>query len=326
MLRKAALAAVVAAATLAGPARAAEWPVRPIRVVVPIAPGSVTDVIMRKAAEQLGPKLGQPLLIENRGGAAGVLGGGECARSAPDGHTLCVVYHSTVSFNPLLFTKLPYDADRSFDPVTRLFFLTEGLIVSKRLGVNSVAELKTLAQAKPGALNFGTLGANSFPDLFRVWLNNQWNVRIVDVPYKGGGPVAIAVLADEVQLSKIGVGNFIGLSANGDLKVLAVSAPKRSSELPDVPTFEEAGLGGYPGFGWWGLMVPRGTPGDIVARLNEAFTTLFRDKAFNAFLEKQVVVSAPTTVEEFAAFLKEDRDSAAGLIRIANSRPVEFKE
>ena len=326
MIRKAALAATVAAALLPGLARAADWPTRPIRVIVGIAAGSVTDVIMRKAAEQLGPKLGQSLVIDNRGGAAGVIAGGECAKAAPDGYTICVVEHGTVSYDPFLFTKLPFDPDRSFDPVTRLFFLTEVLIASKQAGVSSVAELKAVAQAKPNALNFGTLGTNSFPDLFRIWLNNQWHVAIAGVAYKGGGPIALATLSNEVQLSKIGAGNVVGMAADGSVRILAVALPQRSPELPDVPTFAEAGLPGYPGVGWWGLVVPHGTPRDIVMRLNEAFGTLFRDEGFNGFLRQQVVVSSPTTPEEFASFLKQDREAAASLIRIANTKPDEFKE
>lgn len=326
MIRKAALAALMSAAFLASPARAADWPTRPIRVIVGIAAGSVTDVIMRKAAEQLGPKLGQPLVIDNRGGAAGVIAGGECAKAQPDGYTICVVEHGTVSYDPLLFTKLPFDPDRSFDPVTRLFFLTEVLVASKQAGVSTVAELKALVQAKPNALNFGTLGANSFPDLFRIWLNNQWRVSIAGVAYKGGGPIALATFSNEVQLSKIGAGNVIGMAADGGLKILAVALPQRSPELPDVPTFAEAGLPGYPGVGWWGAVVPHGTPRDIVLRMNEAFGALFRDEGFNQFLHKQVVVASTTTPEEFAAFLKQDREAAASLIRIANTKPEEFKE
>ena len=326
MFRRASLAALVAFAGLGGPARAADWPSRPIRVIVGIAAGSVTDVIMRKAADELGPKLGQALVIDNRGGAAGVLGGGECAHAAPDGYTICVVEHGTVSYNPLLFSRLPYDADHSFDPVTRLFFLTEGLVASKKLGVNSVAELKSVVQSKPDALNFGTLGADSFPDLFRIWLNNQWHASIAGVAYKGGGPIALATFSNEVQLTKIGVGNVIGMAETGDVKILAVAMPQRSPQLPDVPTFEEAGLGGYPGVGWWGLVVPHGTPGDVVQRLNQEFGTLLRDKGFDEFLQKQAVVPSPTTVPEFAAFLAEDRKAAASLIKIANTKPVEFKE
>ena len=127
-------------------------------------------------------------------------------------------------------------------------------------------------------------------------------------------------------MSKIGAGNVVGMAADGSAKILAVALPQRSPELPDVPTFEEAGLPGYPGVGWWGVVVPHGTPRDIVMRLNEAFGTLFRDQSFNQFLRQQVVVSSPDTPEEFAAFLKQDHEAAASLIRIANTKPAEFKE
>ena len=153
-------------------ARAQTYPDRPIRLIVSIAAGSVTDVIMRKAAAELSPRFGQQLVIENRGGASGILGAQTCAQSQPDGYTLCVIYHSTMSYNPLLFDKLPYNPDTDFAPVTRLFFLTEGLFVSTALGANSVNELKVLAQSKPGGLNYATLGEGSFPDLFMRWLNN----------------------------------------------------------------------------------------------------------------------------------------------------------
>src|SRR5688572_800865 len=146
-MRTLALALTCAAVSLwASPAPAQTYPERPIRVIVSIAAGSVTDVIMRAAANELQPRLKQTLVIENQGGAAGILGGQACARAAPDGYTLCVIYHSTMSYNPLLFTKLPYNADADFVPVTRLFFLTEGLFASTALGVNSVAELKAKAQ------------------------------------------------------------------------------------------------------------------------------------------------------------------------------------
>src|SRR5262249_16127978 len=161
--------------------------------------------IMRKAAAELSPRFGQQLIIENRGGASGILAAQSCAQSAADGYTLCVIYHSTMSYNPLLFDKLPYNAETDFVPVTRLFFLNQGLFVSTGLGVNSVAELKTLAQSKPDGLNYATLGEGSFPDLFMRWLNNQWGTKIVGVPYKGGGPAAQALAANEVQLTRFGI-------------------------------------------------------------------------------------------------------------------------
>jgi len=306
-------------------ANALTYPDRPIRMIVSIAAGSVTDVIMRAAANELQARLGQPLVVENRGGAAGILGGQACAQAAPDGYTICVIYHSTMSYNPLLFTKLPYNADTDFTPITRLFFLTEGLFVSSTLNVNSVAELKARAQADPAKLNYATLGEGSFPDLFLKWLNNQWGTRMVGIAYRGGGPAAQALAANDVQLTRFGVGNFIGLLEGGKVKALAVSSDKRSPLLPAVPTLAEAGLSGYPGQGWWGLAAPKGLPPEIVTRLNSAFAKLFAEPQFVAFLDKQAVVSAPTTPAEFVAFLKQDRQAAETLIKIANAKPEEYK-
>jgi tripartite-type tricarboxylate transporter receptor subunit TctC len=310
---------------LASAAHAQTWPDRPIRIIVSIAAGSVTDVIMRAAANELAPRLGQPLVIENRGGASGILGAQSCAQAAPDGYTFCTIYHSTTSYNPLLFDKLPYDADADFVPVTRLFMLTEGLFVTSALKVNSVAELKALAQGKPEALNFATLGDGSFPDLFRVWLNNQWGTRIVGVPYKGGGPAAQALLADEVQITRFGVGNFVGAIQSGRVKALAIHADKRSPLLPDVPTFVEAGLD-YPGQAWWGLAAPKGTRASVVEKINDEFSNLFKDPKFIAYLEKQSVVAAPTTPGEFSKFLKDDRQAAEGLIKVAKTPKADYRQ
>jgi tripartite-type tricarboxylate transporter receptor subunit TctC len=229
-----------------------------------------------------------------------------------------------MSFNPLLFDKLPYHPDDLL-PVTRLFFLTEGLFVSSELGVNSVAELKALAQAKPDKLNYATLGDGSYPDLFMRWLNNQWGTKIVGVPYKGGGPAAQALAANQVQVTRFGVGNFLGLIEAGKVKALAVSAAKRTPLLPNVPTFAEVGFGGYPGQGWWGLAAPKGTPPAIVNKVNAEFVKLFSDPKFIEFLNQQAVVAAPTTPAGFAAFLLEDRKAAETLVKIANSKREEYK-
>jgi tripartite-type tricarboxylate transporter receptor subunit TctC len=310
--------------TLPANATAQDYPNKPIRVIVSIAAGSVTDVIVRAAANDISPRLGQQLVIENKGGAAGILGGQTCATATPDGYNLCVIYHSTMSYNPLLFETLPYDPD-NITPITRLFFLTEGVFVSTSLGVNSVADLKGLAQAKPDALNFATLGDGSFPDLFLRWLNNQWNTKIVGVPYKGGGPAAQALAAGDVQLTRFGVGNFMGLIEAGKVKGLAVSSVKRSPILLEVPTFAEVGWGGYPGQGWWGLAAPKGTPPAIIAKINAEFVKTFKDSKFNEFLEKQFVVASPTSPSDFAEFLKDDRKAAEVLIKIANAPKSLYK-
>ena len=310
----------------AAAAQAQTYPSKPIRMIVSIAAGSVTDVIMRAAAAELQQRLGQPLVIENLGGASGIIAAKACAQAAADGATICIINHSQFSYNPLMFDRLPYDAGADMVPVARLFFLIEGVFVNPGLNVKSIAELKALAQAKPDALNYATLGDGSFPDLFRIWLNNQWGTKIVGIPYKGGGPAAQAVAANDVQLTRFGVGNFLGLVQGGKVKALAITAAKRSPLLPDVPTLDEAGLGGYPGRGWWGLAAPKGTPPAIVSRLNREFAGLFAEPKFVAFLDKQAVVSAPTTPEGFAAFLKEDRKAAEMLIKIANTKKMEYKQ
>jgi tripartite-type tricarboxylate transporter receptor subunit TctC len=324
-IAKFAIGIVAASLAWASCAQAQSYPSKPIKAIVSIAAGSVTDVIMRAAAPELHAQLGQPVIIENRGGAAGIHGGQTCAQSAPDGYTICIIYHSTLSFNPLIFAKLPYDAETDFVPVARMFFLTEGVFVSNALGVSSVAELKTKAQAAPGALNYATLGEGSYPDLFLRWLNNQWGTKIVGIPYKGGGPAAQALAANEVQLTRFGVGNFLGLVEGGKVKAVAVSAVKRSPLLPNVPTFAEVGWGNFPGQGWWGVAAPKGTPKDVVAKLNAAFVKVFSDPKFQAYLEKQAVVPAPTSAEEFVAFLKEDRKSAQALIDIAKLPRADYK-
>jgi tripartite-type tricarboxylate transporter receptor subunit TctC len=319
------IAALALVGACAAPAIAQTYPDKPIRMIVSIAAGSLTDVIMRAAANELSPRLGQPIVIENRGGAAGIPAGQACAQSAGDGHTICVVFHNQLSFNPVMFKSLPYDADKDLVLITRMFFLIESLAIHPSLNVKTVAELKALAQSKKQALNWGTLGAGSAPELFLKWINNQWGTEIVGIPYRGGGPMAQAVAANEIQVAGVGLGNFLGLAEGGKVKVIAVSAPKRSPLVPDVMTFTEAGLGGYPQRGWWGLAAPKGTPKPIVDRLNAEFVRLFKDPKFVAFLDKQAVVAAPTTPQEFADFVQEDRKHAAALLKLANAPVKEYK-
>ena len=305
-------------------ANAQHYPDKPIRMIVSIAAGSVTDVIMRAASKEVETKLGQPLVIENRGGAAGILGGQSCAQSPGDGYTLCVIYHSTMSYNPVMFDKLPYNPETDLVPVTRLFLLTEGLFINADLPAQTVADLRALAQSKPDGLNYATLGNGSFPDLFRIWLNNQWGTKIVGVPYKGGGPAAQALSSNEVQLTRFGIGNFRGAMDAGRVRVLAVTSEKRSPLLPDVPTYKEAGLD-YPGQGWWGLAVPKGTPIPIIDKIHAAFVAVFNDPKFIEYLDNQSVVSATTSPAGFIDFLKADRKAAEDLVKIANTPKTEYK-
>jgi tripartite-type tricarboxylate transporter receptor subunit TctC len=293
------------------------YPNKPIRMIVPIAAGSVTDVVLRAAGQQLSQTLGQQIIIDNRPGANGVIGAQACAAAPPDGYTICAVYHAIMSFNPYLLDKLPYDPARDFLPVTNLYFVTEALVAPRSLPVSSVEELRKYAVANPGTLNFATLGEGSLQELMIAWLNKEWSTTLVGIPYKGGGPIATAVMSGEIQLAQMGAGNFLGAIQSGQVKPLALSATRRSPLLPQVPTMSEAGLGGFPSRPWWGLVVPRGTPAPIVARLNAEFVRLFRDPKFLEFLDGHFVEPAAGTPDDFAVFLKADRENAAALIRLA---------
>jgi tripartite-type tricarboxylate transporter receptor subunit TctC len=297
------------------------YPAKPVRIIVPIAAGSVTDVVLRAATPMLSQRLGQPVIIDNRPGASGVVGAEACARAAADGYTICAVYHSIMSFNPYTLDKLPYDPGKDFAPVGRLFFVTEGLVVPAAFPAQNVAELKTYARLYPSGVNLGTLGEGSLQELFVAWLNHEWKTKIVGVPYKGGGPIANAVTAGEIQIAQMGLGNFIGLVQSGQLKAIAVSADKRLKALPNVQTNDEAGLGGFPARPWWGIAAPAGTPPPIVARLNADFNAVFRDPKMLELMDARYFEAAVTSPAEFATFLKIDRESAGILVRLASQAP-----
>jgi tripartite-type tricarboxylate transporter receptor subunit TctC len=175
--------------------------------------------------------------------------------------------------------------------------------------------MKAIATSKSRPLNFGTIGVGSYPEVFLGWLNGFWGVDITGVPYSGGGPVGIALLGGEVQVSAAALGNFIGQIQGGQLRALAVSSAKRSRLLPDVPTYAEAGLGTFQGHLWWGLFAPTGTSARIVGRLNNEFGQLFREPRFVEFLESQAAEPAVGTSEAFATFVKADQEWTAGLLR-----------
>lgn len=305
-----ALALVVATTA---PVRAQDYPNRSIRVIVSNAAGGVTDVLMRASAAELNQRLGQTLVIENRGGASGIPAADACAHAKPDGYTICLVNHGQLSINPLEFAKLPYDADTDFAPIAHLYFLVEALFVPSKLNINSIGELKAVVKARPGSFNYGTLGAGSFPDLFLQWLNHEWDSRIVGIPYRGGGPIAQAIVAGELQLAKMGVGNFLGPLEAKQVKALAVAAPVRSPLLPGVPTLDEVGLP-FPSFGWWGVAAPRGTPQPIIERLAAEFIRLGKEPKMIAIFDKNAVVPSGMGPAEFAAFLKADRERARKLL------------
>ena len=308
------LLAFVASVALSSFGHAQDYPNRPIKMIVPISVGSITDVAARLTAQELEARLGQPVVVINKPGAAMVLGGSECAKSDPDGYTLCVVSPDTMSFNPLTIPNLPYDPN-SFVPVIDMYHVVEGLMTPAEAHINTIEELHTKAAAEPGKLNWGTLGERTTTDAFRQWLGEHWNTQFVAIPYKGGSEITGALLENTVDGAKIGLGNMVSQLKEGKIKVLALSGSHRWPDFPNVPTFSEAGLGAYPaGPIYWGMVVPAGTPAPIVTRLHDALLGIFQGEKFKDFANQNFLEATAGSTADFVALLKKDRESAKVLV------------
>src|SRR3954470_1775912 len=300
---------------VAGLTAAQPYPARAVRMIVPLPPGATTDIVMRATVQELAPRLGQPVIVDNKPGGNWVIGAEACRAAAPDGYTVCVLNSDALVFNPHILSKLPYDPARDFSPITNLFFLFEGILVKAALPVNTIPELQAYARQNPGKVNFGTLGPGSSNDVFRQWLVNEWNVDVTGIPYKGGGNVVAALLAGEIDVTKIGMGNVVGQLNSGRLKMLAIQGTKRSKIVPAVPTLAEAGLGAYPLRVWWSLVAPAGTPEPAVRRLNAELVKLYREPKMAGYLDSQFVEVAVSSPQEFAAFLAAEQARAPETVK-----------
>ena len=296
---------------------AGNWPIKPIRLLHSIASGSLTDIVARAMGDELARRLGQPVVVENRPGGNMIIAAEACARAPGDGYTACILSVDALSSNPHTFERLPYNPDRDFKPVALLFYVQEALVAHAALPITSVSDLRSLAANRPGSLNMGTLGPDSSPDIFLAWLRDRWKTDIAAVPYKGGGPIASAVLAGEIQLGYLGLGNFLAGIQAGRIRALAVGSTRRIAQFPDVPTLAEAGLDGYGLRPWWGMVMPAETPDPIVNRLNSEIMRLYAEPKFADFMLSKYLETSPNTPAEFGAFLKIDRERAGQAIRLA---------
>jgi tripartite-type tricarboxylate transporter receptor subunit TctC len=219
-----------------------------------------------------------------------------------------------MSYNPFLLANLPYDPEKDFRPVTNMYNVIEGLLAKKGLAANSVAELRALAASAP-SVTMGSVGGGT-SDIFRLWLNDVWKTNMVGVPFKGGSEIIAALLAGTIDVSKIGMGNVAGQLDESKLKVLALRSSRRNTLLPNVPTFSESGLGDFPGGPiFWGVVVARATPDPIVQRVNAELVQILRGPKFTEFAKKQFLDVEASSPEQFAAFLKEDREHAGQLVK-----------
>jgi len=290
---------------------------------VPFPAGGGTEIVTRHVSDGLAKRLGQPVVVLNRPGANTNLGTLAVVRAKPDGYTLLITSFGLAA-NPSLYRKLGFNPQTDLEPITLIANSPTVLTVPPSLPVSSLAELIAYLRARPGALNYASYGVGSSPHLAAELFQTMTGTKLVHVPYGGGAPAAVGVMTSQAQALFSSVVTVLGMVQGGTLKPIAIASERRSPLLPDVPTFAEAGLP-YPGFGWWGLAAPKGTPASIVAKLNAEFVRVFSDPKFMAFLEKQGVVPAAGAQADFVAFLKQDRHDAEMLVQIANTPKSEYK-
>lgn len=312
------LAALIVSASFVACVHAQPYPAKPIRVIIPFPPGEGPDIILRKAGDDIAKRIGQPWIVENRPGGNMVIALEACARSAPDGYTMCLLNSSGMSVNPHVMLKLPYDPERDFKPISNMYFLLGGLFASIAVPPNNIADFVSYARSRPGKINFGTLGPNSQVDIFRMWINDQWKTEMAGIHYKGGAQIIPALVTDEIQFSWIGVFNALGQIKASKVKLLAIDSRKRSPLYPNVPTLQEVGLPESPFAAWHGLGMPAGAPNAAVRRMNAELGSLFADKSFAEFLLERHVENAVTSPEEFAAFMRRDRERLGEVVRRYN--------
>jgi len=286
-------------------AAAAPWsPTRPVKIVVPFAPGGQPDLIARSLAEPLAKALGQPVIVENRPGAGGNIGADVVAHAAPDGHTLLLGTNGQLVVNPAL-AKTPYDPLADFVPVTLIGTSPSLIVVRSNAGIRSIADLVSLAKARPNGLNFGSVGVGSISQLSIELLNRFEGLRMVHVPYNGGAPAVAALLAGDIDVLSLNPTSLIAHVQAGKLRILAQTSGTRSPFIRDVPTMAELGYPRYDVSVWMSVMAPAHTPPAAIARLHTELARIIRDPAMKAALwDRQWIDPVAATPEATAVLLR----------------------
>ena len=309
------VSSVVCSMVLAAGAAAQSYPVRPVRVIVGLAPGGGTDTITRVMAQRLSELLGQPFVVDNRPSAGGNVAGELVARAAPDGYTLLTTTPTHV-VNPYLWRDARYDAIKDFSPVVLMVYTHYFLTVRTSVPATSVKEL--IALAKTQRLSYASTGIGSANHLSGELFKTMAGIDMVHVPYKGGGPAASALLSGEVQAMFSSSGGVLPHVKAGRLRALAVTGPKRTPIAPDIPTIAESGVPGYDVTGWYGLVAPARTPSSVVERLNLAVNKALpelRDRYFNLGTDV-----AGGTVEEFSAFYRNESVKWGRVVKLSGAK------
>jgi len=295
-----------------------KYPAKPLRIIVPFAPGGSTDIFARLVAERLQAPLGQTVVVENRAGASGNIGADAVAKSAPDGHTLLMATTGVMAINNALFKSMPYDAAKDLEPVIFIASITNVLAVPNELAAKNVAELVALARKKPGDLTFASSGAGSSTHLSAELFKSMADIDVVHVPFKGSGQALIDVVAGRVSMIFDNMPSALPHIKGGKLRALGVTGLKRSPALPEVPTIAEAGVPGYDSLSWSGFAVPAGTPRDVVQRLNRETAMILLAPEMRQKLAEQGADAIGGPPEAFAGHVRKEREKWGRLVRERN--------
>jgi tripartite-type tricarboxylate transporter receptor subunit TctC len=315
--RRALAAGILATPFVAGAVRAQAWPSRPIRLVVPYPPGGGADTTARLIAEPMGAALGQPVVVENRGGAGGTIGAAEVARAPHDGHTLLLDAGAHV-VNPFVMRNLPFDYHTAFAPITQLTVLPQIMLVKTALPARSIAEFIALAKARPGALSYGSSGNATSSHLAAARLAHAAGITLVHVPYRGGGPAVQDLVAGTIDMHMGTVSSSLALAQGGRIRALGVTTKERLAQLPDVPTIAESGFPGFELNEWNGLYAPSGTPAAVLERIHEAAVAALAQAAVQARLASLGALAVGSSRGDFVVFLSYLRETMKALVAEAN--------
>jgi tripartite-type tricarboxylate transporter receptor subunit TctC len=283
-----------------------EYPARPVRIIVPYAAGGGSDLTARIVAQHLSGSLGQPIIVDNRPGASGLLGHDLGAKATPDGYTLLWCTIGPMAVNVSLHNKLPYDPLRDFEPITLTADSLQALVVHPSVPARNVKEFIALAKARPGKLNYGSSGNGGALHLAAALFDLMAGTNMVHIPYKGGAPAVADLVGGHIQVLFATLVTSLPYIQSGKLRALAVTTAKRAPMVPDLPTIAEAGLPGYAASNWYGVVAPAGTPQSIVRRLNREIVAILNMKEVTNTFFKQGQVALPVTPEEFRAYLKAE--------------------
>ena len=317
------LAALLALGCIAPLAAAAQdYPTKPVTIVVPAAPGGVTDALGRLLAQRFTEAWGQQVIVENKPGANNQIAAEYVTKAALDGYTLFVGPETTFVVNPSLYPKLPYDPVKGFTPISGLATINHALIAHPSVPVKNVKDLIALAKQKPGELNYGTFGVGSSGHLNMELFQTLSGVKFQAVHYKGATPALTDVIAGHIQMMFISVGSAVPQWKTGKVNFIAVGANKRMALLPEMPTVAESGLPGYEAVSWFGLFGPPGMPADVVGKINAEVRKVFADPAVKKdFLERQYFESIAGTPEQLANYIKSDEPKWRKVIQQAKVKP-----